>query len=230
MKKRNKVLIFLILFMGMIIFPYIPLELFNIDYNNISQTNKIIYNFICDMIYALIIFLFYYRRNIDELKDYVRNFKKYFIMGTKYYIVGFIVMYLSNILIASYFSQAMPNNDVAVKNMISLYPWYMFFSTVIYAPFVEESIFRRSIRDIFGNKKNRFVKYGYIMVSGLLFAGMHIIGAVNSVYDWLYIIPYSGLGIAFAALYYDTDNIYTTIGLHFVHNLIAVLLYIGMGV
>lgn len=231
MNKGKKILLFFILFIGMIIFPYIPLELFHINLDNLSQKMKILYSLACDIGYLIIIFMIYGKRNINSLKDYYKNFKKYFKISIIYYVIGLMIMYMSNNIISIYFSEAVANNDVAVKTLLSKYPLYMIFSTLIYAPIVEETIFRRSIKDIilaFGN--NLITKYVYIIISGVLFAAMHIIGMVNSNLDYLYIIPYLSLGIAFAALYYKTDNLFTTITLHALHNSLAVLIYLLIGV
>ena len=47
---------------------------------------------------------------------------------------------------------------------------------------------------------------------------MHIIGSASSLIDVLFIIPYSSLGLAFAYTYYKTDNIFSTISMHLIHN------------
>ena len=95
----------------------------------------------------------------------------------------------------------------------------MLYQTVFYAPLSEELIFRRSFKDVFKNK------YIYVLISGLVFGGMHVISSASSMSDFLYIIPYSALGIAFALLYYDTDNIFTTISMHSLHNLLSIITY-----
>lgn len=231
MNKIKKILVFFILFIGMVLFPYIPIELFHINLNNLSQNIKIIYSFVCDLGYLIIVFMVYSKRNINSLKDYYKNFKKYFRISILYYVIGLIIMYISNNIISLYFTEAVANNDIAVKDLINKYPIYMLFSTLIYAPIVEETIFRRSIKDIILSfENNKITKYIYIVISGLLFALMHIIGMVNSNLDYLYIIPYLSIGIAFAAIYYKTDNLFTTITLHALHNLMAVIIYFSIGV
>lgn len=231
MNKRRKILIFFALLLGMILFPYIPLELFHINLNNFSERMKILYSLACDIGYLIIVFMVYFKNNIREFNDYLHNFKKYFKISISYYLIGLVLMYASNYIIGLFFSQANPNNDIAVKQLIDRYPGFMLFSTLVYAPIVEETIFRRSIKEMtlaFGN--SRITKYIYIILSGCLFAFMHIIGMVNNSYDYLYVIPYLSLGIAFAALYYKTDNLFTTILLHFFHNLFAIILYFLIGV
>ena len=53
---------------------------------------------------------------------------------------------------------------------------------------------------------------------------MHIFGNVSNLYDVLYIIPYSIPGFIFAYIYTESDNIFSSMGLHFMHNLILISL------
>ena len=107
----------------------------------------------------------------------------------------------------------------------------MFFSVSIYAPLVEELIFRKSIKDTFDNfGNNRIINYLYIITSGFIFAGMHVLDNNAILIDYLYIIPYLGLGCAMSAVYTKTNNIFSSIMIHFFHNTIAILLLIGSGI
>ena len=44
MKKLQPILIFLVLLIGMFIFPYLPMELFHFNIDNLPNNMKIIYN------------------------------------------------------------------------------------------------------------------------------------------------------------------------------------------
>ena len=230
-KKTTPIIIFILLLLGMSIFSYLPAAIFKIDLNKLSNGMKIAYEFSCNLGFMIIIFMLYQDIIIDNLKKYLKEFKKNFKLSFSYYIVGFIIMIISNNIITIFFSEATANNEQAVRSLIDLYPLYMLFSVSIYAPFVEELIFRKSIKDIvlaFGD--NKIPKYLYIIISGLIFSSLHVLGTTSSFLDYLYIIPYLALGISFAALYYKTDNIFTTITMHSLHNTIAILLYILVGV
>ena len=76
---------------------------------------------------------------------------------------------------------------------------------------------------------NKLTKYLYIFISGFIFALMHILGQVTSNFDYLYVIPYMSLGVTFALLYYDTDNIFSSIMMHMFHNTITIILYFVSG-
>ena len=106
----------------------------------------------------------------------------------------------------------------------------MIFSISIYAPFIEELIYRKAIKDCFiPYKQNKINKYLCVITSGLIFAALHVIDSGSAI-DYIYIIPYLSLGIAFALLYYNTNNIFSTISLHFLHNTVTLLLYFMAGV
>ena len=231
MKKVYPILIFLILLIGMIIFPYLPMELFHFNINNLSPGMKILYSFVCDLGYMIIIFLIYKDKIIKEFKEYFNNFKDNFKSSLRCYIVGFMIMVISNSLINIFFAGASANNEETVRILIQAYPLYMIFSVAIYAPLVEETIFRRTFKDIFKPFDNsKYIKYLYVGLSGLIFGAMHILGQSSSSIDYLYVIPYASLGCAFAWLYYKTDNLFSTIILHSLHNLVAVILFLGLGV
>lgn len=230
-KSIGPTIIFILLLLGMTTFVYIPINLFHINYDNFSEKMKILYMFSCDLGFMIIVFILYYKEVINDFKNYFKNFKKNFTKSFKYYLIGFIIMVVSNNLISIFFSDASANNEEAIRSLIQLYPIYMFFSVAIYAPFVEELIFRKSIRDsvlAFGN--NKITKYVYIIISGLIFSSLHVVGMEKNILDYLYIIPYLGLGIAFAKLYYDSDNIFSSIFMHSLHNTWAIVFYLLVGV
>ena len=228
--KIKALLTFLFLFIGMVIFPYIPLELFHINLDNLTDSMKILYQFSCDIGYMLIVFMLYRADIINNFKEYVKDFKKIFKLSFSYYIIGFIIMVISNNIIAIFFSEATAQNEEAVRDLISLYPAYMLFSTAVYAPFIEEIIFRKNIYNcVLSFGKNKITKYLYIAISGLLFAALHVLGSADIALDYLYIIPYLGLGCAFAAVYYKTDNILSTIILHSLHNTVAIIIFFLVG-
>ena len=230
-KKIIPSIIFIILLLGMTLFPYLPILIFKINVDNLSNTLKIYYSLACDLGYMLIIYLIYQKTINRDFTNYFRDFKNNFRITIKYYLIGYLIMLISNNLIALFFSEAAATNEDTIRTMINMYPAYMLFSVSVYAPFVEEIIFRKSIKDaIYAFKENKNTKYIYIFVSGFVFAGLHVIGLTTSYVDYIYIIPYLSLGIAFSALYVKTDNIFSTIVLHALHNLIAIILYLGVGI
>lgn len=225
-KKIVPVIVFLLLLFGMAYFPYIPMELFNIDYKHFSMTMQVIYMLLCDIGYMGILFLIYKDKIINDFKKYIKKFGVNFEQSFKYYFIGLLIMMASNLIIALFFSDATAGNEDAVREMIDNVPLYMIFSVSLYAPFVEELIFRHSIKDmVMCHGKNKFTKWIYIFTSGFIFALLHILGQATGYLDYLYLIPYMSLGIAFSMLYEKTDNIFSTISMHALHNTFTVILY-----
>lgn len=223
----GNLLIFLLLLLGMLTFSSIPIWLFKLDVASFPKLYKIIYLFICDIIYMGIVYFIYRKTINNNLKDYFKKFSVNFEESFKYYFIGLLIMLGSNFIISLFFPQAIAGNEETLHEYINNYPVYMFFSTVIYAPFIEEIIFRKSMKDIFLIKyNNKITKYLYILCSGIIFGSLHVIGQITSMYDLLFLIPYCSLGIAFAMLYYKSDNIFSTISIHFLNNLISIMLYL----
>lgn len=217
---KKNIIRLITLFLGLIFFSSIPILLFGIDYEKFTMGQKALYMFGCDLVYLSI--LLYW--NLDKLKIDFKNFIKD-IFGNletsfKYYIIGFISMVISNLILIFITNGSIAGNEEAVRDMIDKVPLYMAFSTILYAPLTEEIIFRKCIKDVINNK------WLYIFLSGFIFGGMHIIGSAKTLVDVLFIIPYSSLGLAFAYTYYKTDNIFNTISMHLIHNTFAYVLYL----
>ena len=223
--------IFILLLLGMAYFDYIPLKLFNIDINKFSQDMKILYMFCCDIGFMIILFFLYKEVLIRDFKAFFKKFKENIDLSFKYYFLGLAFMMVSNIVISIFFSGANANNENTIRELINLYPLYMIFSVSIYAPFTEELIFRKSIKDmVISYKDSKITKYMYIVISGLIFGSLHVLGMATSILDYLYIIPYTSLGIAFASLYYKSDNIFSSMCMHMVHNTVAIILLLMVGI
>ena len=229
-KKILPIIMFMVLLIGMAIFPYIPMELFNIDYNSFNMTMKAIYTVLCDIGFMLILFLLYKERIINDFKEYFKKFSSNFELSFKYYFIGLLVMLASNLLITFLFKDAVAGNEEAVREMIDQVPLYMVFSVSIYAPFVEELIFRHSIKDaVMCHGNNKLIRGIYIFISGFIFGILHILGHATGLVDYIFLIPYMSLGVAFAALYSKTDNIFSSISMHMIHNTFTVILYFIAG-
>ena len=137
----------------------------------------------------------------------------------KYWLVGFGIMALSNIFITYILRMSIAENEEQIRALVDIAPLFMIFDVVIYAPLTEELIFRKSLKDIFSNK------WIFVIVSGIVFGGLHVVSYINNPSDLIYLIPYGSLGVTFALLYHKTDNIFSTISMHALHNGLAILIY-----
>lgn len=223
MNKLNKVFKLIGIFLLFLFFSSIFFIVLNIDTKNISDMKYIIYLSISNLI-LLGIYIYIYHKDLSkDFKEYFEDFNHNFDISLKYWLTGFGIMAISNIIISFVLKMTIAGNEENVRNFIDVSPLLMLFNASIYAPIVEELTFRKSIREVISNK------WFYALVSGLLFAFMHIMGYITSPIDIIYLIPYGALGISFALLYYKTNNIFSTITMHAMHNTIAILFYLAVG-
>jgi len=197
---------------------YIPILLFNIDVSKFDDLDFIVYSFCCNIVFLIIIVLCYFKTLKKDFKPYFRNFASNIEESFKYYIIGLGIMIVSNFIITFVIGGSTSENEEFIRNSISLAPFLMLVEVSLYAPFSEELLFRKSIRELIDNK------WMYVLVSGLIFGGLHVVGS-QSLIEYLYLIPYCGLGCTFAYIYAKSDNIYSTITIHAIHNTIAIILY-----
>ena len=121
------------------------------------------------------------------------------------------------------FLQVSSTNEESIRAVMKISKWYIVFSAVIFAPIVEELVFRKSVRSLIKNK------WLFILTSGLLFGLIHCVGSATLI-EYLYVIPYAIPGCVFAYILYDSDNIFTTMSMHLWHNTIMLILeFIVMG-
>lgn len=181
---------------------------------------KIAIMFLINLSLMIMLFIFYSKSIKENFKDFKSNFKTYIKDNFKYYVIGLLIMIISNIII-SFFIEGNSTNETLIREYINIMPIYMIFSSCIYAPFTEEMVFRKSLRNCFNNKVL------YILLSGLIFGSMHLLSASNLV-ELVFLIPYSSLGCVFAYMYYKTNNIFVPMTFHMVHNTIIVINYLLM--
>ena len=180
-------------------------------YKSTSIIKKQIYLIIIETIIILITYLINKNKLKQNIKDFKKNYNDYLSKYLKLYIIALIIMMISNIIINNLTNQ-IAGNEESIRQTLNKAPIYMFTSAVFFAPFMEEMVFRNSLKNIITNKKT------FIITSGLIFGGLHVIGNINTIYDILYIIPYATPGIAFAYMLTKTDNILVPMGIHFLHN------------
>lgn len=201
--------------------PYlegVPFVIMGVDTTTLPIWVKIFYLTMYSVLTASLIMIIYNKKLSKDFKDMKKNSIKYFNKYIKYWLIGLFIMMVSNLIINLIVTNDIPSNEQAIRETFNISPIYIFFSAVIYAPIVEELIFRQSIKNIFHNK------WLFIIISGLLFGSMHVFGDFKNITDLLYIIPYSTPGIIFAYMLEDSDNICVPMSFHFIHNGILISL------
>ena len=212
--------IVLLIFYCSSLFILIPIYLFNIDINTCSDSIKNTLRVIPNVGEAILLAIMYRKTIKNDFLSFKKNYKDYIKIAIKYWIIGFLLMMISNFIINIYSPVSMAANEQGVREIIKSVPIISLFTLCLLAPIAEELIFRKSFKDCFSGK------WAFIIISGLVFGLLHVIGSFGSLYELLYIIPYSALGIAFASTYYKTKNIFSSIFIHCMHNTIIVVLNI----
>lgn len=190
-----------------------------LNLKKLTIKDAVVVNFLSSLIITLILILIYRKDLIKEFKIYKNNLTKNIDIGIKYWLIGLCFMMISNVIISFLFKAGQANNEQAVQKMITAMPYLLLISAGILAPINEEILFRKVFKDTI---KNKIV---CILVSGILFGYMHVTSA-TTLSQFMYIIPYSSLGIAFAIMYSKTDTVFTSISMHMFHNITLTLLSI----
>lgn len=204
----------------LILFSTIFFSILNINPNNISDKMYVVYLTTSELILTVIYFAIYRKTLVNDFKEFKKDINGNLEFAFRYWAAGFAIMVVSNLFITVILGKTIAGNEETVRNYIGTAPILMAISTVLFAPINEELTFRKSIRDAINNK------WAYVLLSGIIFGGLHVIGYIESPIDLLYLIPYCSLGIAFALLYYKTNNIFSSISMHMMHNLLSIVVYL----
>jgi len=168
-------------------------------------------------------FLIYYFRKdlVDEWRSFRANYGKMIDISITWWFIGVTGMALSNYLISTFIPAATPTNQELIEANIFRFPLYMAFMTIIFAPLVEELIFRKLLRKMFRTT------WLFIAVSTFTFGICHVVTVANNWQDFVLVIPYAILGFTFAVTYVKTKSIYAPIFTHAFHNgLLFAIIYI----
>ena len=219
-KKYNNKIKFISLFLTYFVYKQILLQIVVIIFNitNLDETLLVIIDVGISTVYLFFMYYIYQNDIKDNLKKLKTNYRTYLEVAVPSYIIGFIGMALINLFIIIVLKGQEAGNEVEINKLLVNYPLYVLFLASIFAPIVEELIFRKTLSKLVKNK------YLFIVLSGSIFGLLHVIGSYNNLYDLLYILSYGSLGYAFAYIYKKTNNITVPILLHFVHNTTLILI------
>ena len=213
------IIVFLI-FEFSVYLQYIPVILLNINVKTMSYKTAVVLSTFSSIVTFFIFFLIYRKDLKKDFKDFWKNKENYMDTGIRCWIIGLLIMFASNFILNYLLKAGGAANEKTVQTMIKTLPILMIIDAGFIAPFNEEIVFRKTLKDIFKNK------WLFIILSFLLFGGVHVISSAKTILDYLYIIPYGALGAAFAYSYYKTNNLFTSITLHMFHNIILILISI----
>lgn len=173
------------------------------------------------LIFVLVLYIFGKRLKRD-FKAFKENFGTY--MG---YIFKWWGIMLGLSIVAAGI-RLLLGGDVETANQAGLNSmplWYVGPLAMIWAPFVEEGIFRGGLR--------RFVKNDklFIVLSALLFGLLHTVGSETGLYNiFIQSLQYMVMGGVMAHVYTKTNNICVNMGVHCVQNTFGVVMMFLMSI
>jgi membrane protease YdiL (CAAX protease family) len=220
-KNIIKMIIIFIAFLFGSLFKLIPIYLFNINTKKASTTTLTLLTVFADICILIIALALYGKELKQEWKNFKKKLGDNFDIAFKYYFMGLGIMIGSNIIINYILKLGNSQNEVLVQSMIKDTPWLMLLFAGLFAPIIEEIVFRKSLKNVFKNM------YLFIFISGFIFGLLHIISYnLKTPLELLYIIPYGALGLFFALMDYKIDSTYPSIFMHMFHNTALTLLAI----
>ena len=210
------------------IFVYMMLNLFigpiltiiGINVSELTRKEAVFISMIVSFIVIIVLLLLSWKVLKKDWKEYKKNWKKLLSKHVKYWVLALVLMFVANLIIAIIFNRLSSANDETIRKIFDVMPLYIILEAVILAPITEELVFRQSVRYIIKNK------WVFIITSALLFGFMHTLASLETLADFLYIIPYSIPGGFFAYMLYEEDNVLVPMSFHMIHNTLAMILLI----
>lgn len=127
----------------------------------------------------------------------------------------YIIFSLISNFILSFFIVGVPSNQTSVVESFNHSPIYYAIIIVIIGPILEEFVFRYLPYRFIKNK------VAYVLISSVIFAGMHVIHDPKALY---YIFVYLPDALYFGYRYYKTKDMFITFSIHSFGNLVAIIL------
>lgn len=217
--KIRSIFVFIIFYYSYLL-QFIPIVVLKLDINKLRGNQKVavILSTFSSLIVAIILVIIYRKELIKEFKIFKDKFLNNMDIGLICWLTGIVVMVIANFILTFVLKSDGADNENAIQELIKAVPLIMAVNVCLLAPFNEEMVFRKALKDITINK------YLFVLLSFLFFGGAHVFSSAKTLVDYLYIIPYGALGASFAIAYNKTNTIYTSLSYHMIHNTIAILL------
>ena len=148
--------------------------------------------------------------SLEKFKEDIKKSKINFIRNFTY---SLFVMFIVGVVLTSIEEITFLMGKKTIDEIFSIEPTIdLLIGTIIFAPFIEELFFRRSIYIyIMENMKDdRFNKYIFLIFSTLTFASLH-----PPMHKIIFVIP---IGLGLSVIYLYTKNFVYTWLMHFIYN------------
>lgn len=223
---KQKVVLFLLLYYGFYLLLYQDfLASLIIQYLGVTAY------FVIDLlVYVFLFSLFFiigWKFYKNEMEDFRENYSAYL----KHVYYGVFALIVTNVLISRlilmFFPDVIADNQANNDAYMSMNQIGYLLSASLFAPFLEETVFRGCI---FGKIRE---KHGFMIsavVSACLFGFLHIVASLVQG-NWLnciYFIVYAMCGFVLCIPYEDTGNFFTSVLTHMSYNLLGIVVTIWL--
>lgn len=139
---------------------------------------------------------------------------------------GFLMVYaallIAQLILIELGVQETSQNELTIQGLFQANPIQLvllFLLLCVFTPITEEVVFRKILYNYVQPRTGHVVA---IIISGAVFGLMHVI----AYQDFIQSIPYIFMGLIFGLIYYRSKkNIFVTMGVHFLNNLMSFVIY-----
>lgn len=178
--------------------------------------NQIIINSLVYIFITLFIFIFNKNKLIKEFKNIKKDIKNNYKNILLVFIICLILEFILNSILIKLLGTNPNNNNYIVDTYKNSNIFFIILDLFILGPIAEELLYLYPFNNV-NNKKLAFILYS------LIFALAHVVVS-NNLIELLFFFPYIFMSIGFNYAYYKTNNIYVSIMLHSINNIISYML------
>ena len=182
--------------------------------------DKIVLTIIFESILLILSIVLFFNLFKEEFKLFFKNILSYILYIMPKLGIGYIIYIAVSLISVSITKQTTTVNQSSLEQLSY---WYLVPAAVIWAPIVEETIFRRCLR--FFVKNNKL----FIILSALIFGLLHTIHEESLLNIFVIGLPYMALGGYLAYIYTKTNNLFSNIFSHmFINTLALIIMVLGI--
>lgn len=203
-----------------IILIAVYLSQYLIKFIPINYNSKYILSILMEVILLVLAIILFIEPLKNELETFKNNFKSYIKYIMPKLGIAYIIYIVVSLIVSSITKQTTSVNQQSLEQLSI---WYIIPAAIVWAPIVEEALFRRCIRNFIKSDKI------FIIVSALIFGLLHTTSEATLTSFFLMGLPYITLGGYLAYIFTKTNNMFSNMFSHMFINAIAlILMLIGL--
>lgn len=184
----------------------------------IKEPLSVYLTLVADFILMIVIISIYFDGLRNDFKNLRNDFKKLILKGGKIFLVGFLLYTLVSSIFVILVPNAVNDNANSLLNVFDKSPVFLFIITMFYYPIIEELVFKKTFKDVLKNK------WFFIITTAIINASFEVVLSYQNIYNLVNIIPTAVFYGMLSYIYYETDNIFVSMGYRMIYNLIPFLL------